>query len=87
MHSRSLFKTLKNGKAITNLTRPELMIDNIDLALLKDTRRLLRSHFDFKVQHNFQEGNRFTDRLANLEIDKRLDTGFFSLPLTELLHV
>lgn len=63
-----------DSKVIADLINSELMIDNAGLILLKDIRRLLRSHFKFKVQHNFRKGNRSADRFANFEINKRLDT-------------
>jgi len=56
------------------------MINNDGPTLLKDIRRQLHSHFEFKVLYNFQKGNCSADWFANLEIDKCLDTNFFSLP-------
>lgn len=50
------------------------MVNNAGLALLKYIIMLLYSHFEIKMQHNFQEGNCFDDRLANFGIDKPLDT-------------
>lgn len=83
MQNKLVFLIEIDSRAITDFIRPELMVDEIGLALLKNIRRLMCFDFEFKVQYNFREGNRLADRLVDLEIDKRLDTSFFLL----LLHI